>query len=266
MRANIRQYFLSHDQNACRFVSMAQIGDSVQTSAIHWLVKSLKRANLWNGIIALYPFVGGNATSHSYNLKNPSQYQISWFGGITHNANGITGNGVNSYGDTGVVPNVVGLSLSTASLFIYNRTDGTASSSELAASSGSLPSLTARINSNWPAIGFIFDYPNDSLGNGLFRGAIGSCTGLLGWSRTSSSICKAFLNGSPFATNSNAVTGSIVGRSLYCLAENDSASPRAFSARNLALAMIGVGLTDSDCFQLNQIVQQYQAMLGRQVP
>jgi hypothetical protein len=50
---------------------------------------------------AIYPFVGGTASTHKWNLTDPrdldAAYRLSFSGGWTHNANGITGNGVNSY-------------------------------------------------------------------------------------------------------------------------------------------------------------------------
>lgn len=61
------------------------------------LVRALKDANLWGKFIALYPFAGGTSLAHSQNLVN-SAHSITWVNGPTHNALGITGNGLTSYG------------------------------------------------------------------------------------------------------------------------------------------------------------------------
>ena len=52
---------------------------------------------------ALYPFVGGTATSHKFNLKDPrdldAAFRLQFNGGWTHNSNGVTPNGTNGYAD-----------------------------------------------------------------------------------------------------------------------------------------------------------------------
>lgn len=50
----------------------------------------------------IYPFMGGSAASHSFNLVNPDRGRITWVGGLTHNANGVTGNGTSGFGKTGI--------------------------------------------------------------------------------------------------------------------------------------------------------------------
>lgn len=54
--------------------------------------------------LGAYPMVGGTATTHSRNLYNPADSdaakRITWAGTITHNANGVQGNGVNGTGNT----------------------------------------------------------------------------------------------------------------------------------------------------------------------
>jgi hypothetical protein len=94
----------SVDPDAQAFITAAGITDPTQQSAINTLVVGLKDDGLWTNMQALYPFVGGTATQHKYNLKDPrdldAAYRLSFSGGWTHNADGITGNGVNTYADT----------------------------------------------------------------------------------------------------------------------------------------------------------------------
>jgi hypothetical protein len=55
-------------------------------------------------MIAVYPFVGGTATTHKYNLVDPQDtdaaFRLTFVGGITHNSNGITSNGSTGYANT----------------------------------------------------------------------------------------------------------------------------------------------------------------------
>ena len=77
-------------------------------TAIDTLVLDLKDASLWSDLQAFYPFVGGTASTHKWNLKNPldtdAAFRLTWGGGITHDRLGVTGNGTNAYGNTHIVP------------------------------------------------------------------------------------------------------------------------------------------------------------------
>ena len=78
------------DSDAARFIYYAGLTVSNQIEAINTLVTDLKStANLWNRCKVLWPIVGGNATSHSFNLKDPTLYSISSYTNITHGATGM---------------------------------------------------------------------------------------------------------------------------------------------------------------------------------
>lgn len=62
------------------------------------LVRPLLSANLWSSMVVLYPFIGGSAAAHSVNLINPGSDGITWTGSLTHNALGVTCDGVTGYG------------------------------------------------------------------------------------------------------------------------------------------------------------------------
>jgi hypothetical protein len=66
------------DVDALAFIAAASITDSTQQSAIDTLVKSLKSANIWTKMKALYPFVGGTATTHKFNLKDPRDLDAAY--------------------------------------------------------------------------------------------------------------------------------------------------------------------------------------------
>jgi hypothetical protein len=71
-------------------------------TALNTAVRALKSAGLWTKASAYYPIVGGTAVWHSLNLKNPALHRLTVNGTFTHNSNGLQGNGVNNYLDTGV--------------------------------------------------------------------------------------------------------------------------------------------------------------------
>lgn len=93
-----------YDPDAQAFITAAGITDSTQKTAINNLVIGLKADGLWTNMQALYPIVGGTASTHKWNLKDPrdldAAFRLQFNGGMTHSANGILFNGTNGWADT----------------------------------------------------------------------------------------------------------------------------------------------------------------------
>jgi hypothetical protein len=105
VRIGWRKYVdLGLDASATTFITAAGLTDETQKSAINTLVKDLKRFNLWSKIKAFYPFVGGSATSHKFNLIDPRDtndaYRLTFSGGWTHSSMGAQCNGTNTTANT----------------------------------------------------------------------------------------------------------------------------------------------------------------------
>lgn len=79
--------------------------NSKEIEAIDFLVKSLIEFNLWDKCVAIYPFVGGNSLTHSFNLKNFLRHTIKWLNesSLVHDSKGVTNNR-DGYGNTFVAP------------------------------------------------------------------------------------------------------------------------------------------------------------------
>ena len=58
---------------------------TTQKTAVNNLVVNLKAANIWTKFKAIYPIVGGTATAHKFNLKNPADtnaaFRLAFTGG-----------------------------------------------------------------------------------------------------------------------------------------------------------------------------------------
>jgi hypothetical protein len=84
------------DPDAQAFITAAAITDPTQQTAINTLVVDLKGYGIWTKSKALYPFVGGTASQHKFNLKDPrdldAAFRLVFTGGWTHSSNGILGN------------------------------------------------------------------------------------------------------------------------------------------------------------------------------
>ncbi len=92
------------DTDAQAFITATNITDSTQQSAINTLVLDLKSANIWSKMKAIYPFVGGTASSHKFNLKDPRDldvaFRLQFYGGGTHSSNGYQPDGTTAYATT----------------------------------------------------------------------------------------------------------------------------------------------------------------------
>jgi hypothetical protein len=96
-------------------------------NAVNQLVLDLKAASIWTKMKAIYPFVGGTASLHKWNLKDPrdldAAFRLTFFGGWTHTTNGAQGNGTNSYADSFFIPSTQYSVIDNAALSVYSRTN-----------------------------------------------------------------------------------------------------------------------------------------------
>ena len=61
---------ITTDTDAQAFITAAAITDPTQQAAINTLVVDLKGYSIWTKMKAVYPFVGGTAATHKFNLKS----------------------------------------------------------------------------------------------------------------------------------------------------------------------------------------------------
>ena len=251
----------SFDSDAQSFMTSASITDSTQQAAVNYLVTDLKSNNLWTKMKAVYPMVGGNATSHSYNLKNPSQFQITWNGGITHSSSGALFNGTNGYGNTNLVPSSA-LTLNNTHISFYSRTTNIKNGARDFAvyENGDNPTIALGTNTGV----YMSDHYNY---NNRISGSIANAQGFFLATRTSSTVHKLFRNGTQLSTtNTTTNTNNLPAQALYIGVENGgSVASVGWSDKQVAFASIGDGLTDTEASNLYTIIQNYQTILSRQV-
>ena len=235
--------------------SYANITDSGIITDLNNLVGSLKTNGLWTMQKAVYPIVGGNATAHSYNLKDPTLYQITWSGTLTHNANGVTGGG--GYGLTGLVPSSV-LSLNNTHISAYIRVNGTAGSKYEIGVKGSVGNY--RLGLQVTGVQF-WTYMNDDAPLNSTPGAAGYYIG----SRPNSSGGRNFRNGTRIGGTTTGTAG-LPNAQVALLATNDNGSILGNSVANLAFVTIGDAFaSDAAAGTMYTIVQAFQTARGRNV-
>ena len=213
----------------------------------------MKSDGVWDECDAIYPFVGGTAAAHSYNLKDTSTFQITWSGTVTHNSNGITGNGSNGYGNTGWNPTTEGRN-TDGHMSIYSRTNFNSTSglmSDMGAGVFPAESLMALANS-----GTTYWIWNSAVRSSAY----GNTQGHYLTTRDASNTI-GYKNGSSVSSGGNG-TGFPNVNFTIC-AQNRNGSIERFSTRNYAFATLGSDITNPSSFYT--IVQNFQTALSRNV-
>jgi hypothetical protein len=210
---------------------------------------------------AVYPFVGSSSSSTSYNLKNTAQYQITWNGGWTWNANGVTGNGVNGWGNTGLVPNSA-LTLNSTHQSLYIRNTGNLGVDDFGSATNGTTSLMRMIVKNSGTNDHFIDHYAVAQ---RITGTVADSTGFFVVSRENSTSLKSKRNDVSLGTNTNSNTGTLPTHALYLGALNNIGTAVNYTARNYAFASAGDGLSDTDMTNLRNRVVTFQTALNRNI-
>ena len=243
----------AYDADAQAFITATGITDLTQKNAINQLVLDLKGYSIWTKMKALYPFVGGTATTHKFNLKNPvdsnAAFRLSFSGGWTHSSTGAKPNGTNGYADT-FCNSLTDLLQNDVHLSYYSRTNASTASAEIG--NGTLYLLYSYSGSQYKAF-------NSSQ---TIRGSLFSPTnGMLIGSRLSSTVEKYYYKGT--LTDNLTVSSTTPANSNIWLGNTNTTNN--WSSKECAFASFGAGLTDTEADNFETAVQAYQTTLSRQV-
>ena len=243
------------DPDAQAFITAASITNPTQQSAINQLVVDLKGYNIWTKMKALYPIIGGVASSHAVNLKTPGTFNLTFATGWTHSATGMTP--LNTYADTFLIPNSQ-LSLNSTHISGYVRNNLSTNAPILSAEDAVTYNNGLYIWPRWNAPNQYSIRINDNTSQ------VGTSTDSRGFhiiSRTASNSKKYYKNNTIIFSLTTVSTG-LNASSIYIGSSRNNAN---FSLFETAFASIGDGLTDTEAANFYTAVQAYQTTLGRQV-
>jgi hypothetical protein len=254
------------DTDAQAFLTAAGITDLTQRNAVNQLVIDLKSYSIWTKMKAVYPFVGGTATTHKYNLMDPRDldvaYRLSFSGTWTHSSNGCLNSF--SFADSFLNPSTeIALYDIHYSIYVRNTTnvgiDAGVTTSPVFQQEGWIASNY----NNFSHGGF---YDND---NGSGRIKVSS-TGSQGFFVSSAIAANNIIlqkNGTTIGTWTGSNTSS-PGNTTITLGGVKNATGGAVlekTAREYAFFSIGSGLDATEASNFYTAVQAYQTTLGRQV-
>jgi hypothetical protein len=246
------------DPDAQAFITAASITDPTQQSAINQLVVDLKGYSIWTKMKALYPFCGGSASSHKFNLKDPrdldAAFRLTFVGGLTHSATGVKGNGTNGYFRTYLLANT-DLPQDNNASGAYIRTNVAEDTIDYGFISSSGHTLSTRLVGNLLRVRNFGNTPDIS--NLDSRGFYQNTR------RNSSQF--TFTKGTTKTSNSVSSVSTISNVESYGLACNFS-GPALYSSREIAFHYYAnSSLSDTELDNMNTAVQAFQTALSRNV-
>jgi hypothetical protein len=236
--------------------------------AVNYIVANFKAAGVWNKCRAIYPFVGGTASTHRWNLKDPrdldAAFRLTFPNGMTHSSLGIQGNRTNQYANTFLTPSS-SLVVNNTHLSVYVNQSSTNNGVDIGCADGLGGSSDNRM-------GLISFFSNLSITDQYsFTGGGRVTTSPLGKgyylsSRISNTNLSLYQNSILRATNTSSLSllSLPTTRPLTILAESRQNSGIVnYSDRRLSLATIGDGLTDTEAIAMSNTVYFTQRILNR---
>lgn len=241
------------DTDAQAFFTAYGITDLTQKNAVNQLIVDLKAGNVWSGFSIIRPFVGGNSTAHAGNLKNVATYQATFYGGVTHDSNGITGNGTNGYMANNY--DFSGANKDSFSAGFYARGAGT--------NFWFGATQISRVEIYNEANLFYWTVTNDN--ETLLTGQTNANKkGLYVVDRDSSNSKKFYKNASVIQSGTD-VSTSFPSTDIFVLARSTSSGASFYSTAACSFFFIGRSFNSSEQTIINNAITTFQTSLGRNV-
>jgi hypothetical protein len=252
----IRGPKLVSDVDAQRFINKVFLTNQSQCDAINNFVTRLKTANLWTNLKAIYPFVGDTDYSNQFNLKNSvntdSSFRLSFSGDWVYTTVGIKPNGANTFANTFLTPSTA--ITSTTYFGMYMRT----------------PQLTATTSIDGGVISgsslWISPYYTGNTNQGintsveLTSPSTGQTYGYFHINKTGTTS-QLYYDGTLLTSTTD--SGTLPTSNIYLGAVNSGGTATQFTSREIALTIIGEGLTSPKVVELNDIVQLFIQECGK---
>jgi hypothetical protein len=248
------------DSDAVAFLTATGITDATISSAICTLVTTMKADGTWAKMSAIYPMVGGTATTHKFNLKNPldtnGAFRLLFSGGWTHSSGGALPNGSNSFANTFFNPSA-NASQNSHHISYYSRTNSNLTEVEIGGANATQGSVLEIRTSN-------ITYFRINSSTVYITAADADSRAFYMANRTAQNVVNGWKNSTKIATGATA-SGAMSAINYYLGALNNNGVTSFYSRKECAFATIGSGLTDGEAALLYTSIQAFQTTLSRQV-
>jgi len=250
-------------RNYLKAIENAGVVPSVlQNAASNFLVTSEKAIGSYSLMTAQYPFIGGNAATHKFNVNNPvdtdAGFRLAYTGTVVHSANGMQST-TGGYAETFLSPSV-SLTLNNTHLSVYSTSNVVGSFVDIGSEvNGSNRFLLSTVFSSFGPISDQYDTNGGRIIAPMVR-----ADGYFLGNRASSTSHKVLRNGTVLASNASS-GGGLNSATINILRLNTVLAGGFFfySTRQLAYASIGSGFTDTQAIQQSRIVTFFNSMQNR---
>lgn len=245
---------IAWDADALAYIATAGITDQVEKSAANYFVRQFKIYGLWDKSIAIYPMLGGTASSHSYNLVDTSTFQITWVGSPapTHSGGlGVQFDGTQNYGKTGIIPSV-DMTIHSSALSAYSRTDLNNNGPSIGVSTSAQQQLLIQHRNAGNLKSIIY-------GSDVFQESVTDSIQLSTITKTSAASVQGFQRGVQVGATLTTAAGTLPTHELYLAALNSSGTAANFWGSQVPFAAIFSGLTEQESKDLDRIVEYVQS-------
>ena len=245
------------------FLTASAIIDTTIRSALNTLDVGLISNSIDTKMKALYPFVGGTASTHKFNFMNAADtdaaFRLLFAGTWTHSSTGATPNGTNGFANTFFNPSI-NLGIGSGHFSKYNRNNdlgGDKIDGVTSLSGGATAFFQQNYSAGTNGIGVtstLISYtPTDT-------------KGLITTTRTTTTSVKAFRNTTQLGSTNTAVNTGLPNANVFVGARSSGAGVALFfNSYECAFLSIGDGFTDSELSIFYNLVQAFQTTLGRNV-
>ena len=249
------------DSDAQAFINAADITNLTQANAINNLVIGLKADGLWTKMQAIYPFVGGTASTNKYNLKDPrdldAAFRLVFNGGWTHSNNGSTPNGTNGFANTFLNASTQITSNNNHVSIYLNQSGG-----RLERQIGFLQTSPLCRTYLYAAYGDGNSYSLIQTSSESLNFANTNRIGLFTLSRTASNSQSVYLN-ADLKENDNQVSTTLPSLNYFIGASNDNGTGNLYSNALTQFSTIGSGLNATDVSNLSSRITTFNTSLSR---
>jgi len=256
------------DPDAEAFLTAATITDPTEISAVNQLVIDMKDAGIWTKMKAVYPFVGGTATTHKWNLIDPQDldaaFRLTFSGGWTHSSTGALPNGTNGYADTYFVPSTE-LTGYNISMGVYLNTSALSSvvKTHIGVRTGSGQSLYFKYASSTSKQFYTFTDANTTTITGLTSS---THQGFFALSRTAQNEASIIVSNGTITNATHTTSGSLPISKIKISARGGTTTSNVeYDNQGQAFSYISEGLNDTELTNLKTAVINFQTTLGRAV-
>jgi hypothetical protein len=258
----------TYDPDAQAFFTASGLTGATNLTAINNLVVALKGFGIWTKMKAVYPFVGGTATSHKWNLKNPldtnAAFRLTFTGGWTHSSTGALPNGTNGYADT-FFNALTNMSIIDTSFGTYVAGTATLGSSHIGYINSTntqfylhIQSLTEKRGSTASSVSAAYYISKTGLTATTHRGFWAASN------RSATDRAMICSDGS-FVYSTASFSAAQSSFNLYIGARNGSGTASNFDTMEHRFDFIGTALNDTELTNLRTAVTTFNTTLGRNV-